>query len=356
MHLFANPRRWRAAIAASLMALIVACGGGGGSSSGGTANNAYGITATGPGVLSVSPLDTATLVYATPLGKLAPPAHVLPTDHVYLYFVDPWSSQQQAADCSARPVYAAGSGVVSFSVVTEAQGDTKVMVQMTQTFMYYYDHVLLLPNVKVGTRVAAGEQIATTTGRCPSMDLGVIDLEVSPPGYLNPVRYGDYGAHVASPYKYFSESLRTLYRSRVRLFEGVPADRDGRVDWGVRGRLVGDWFHASLGTQASASGPDAWVKSVAFAYDWFDGAPRISIGGTIATAGVLAIAAGDPDPAAVSVGSGLVAYQGTPKLGGISTGWLLAQMLADDRIKLEYFAGATSRPTAFTTAAQEYLR
>jgi hypothetical protein len=142
----------------------------------------------------------------------------------------------------------------------------------------------------------------------------------------------------------------------VRLFEGVPADKDGRVDWGVRGRLVGDWFHASLGSQASAGTPDAWPKSVAFAYDWFDGAPRISIGGVIAMAGVLAIAAGDPDPAAVNVASGLVAYQGTRKLGGIGSGWLLAQMLAEDRIKLEFFPGATSRPAAFTAAAQEYLR
>ena len=89
MHLFAKLRRWRAGIATSLASLVVACGGGGGSGNSGTTNNPYGITATGAGVLSVSPLDTATLVYATTMGKMAPPAHVLPTDHVYLYFVDP---------------------------------------------------------------------------------------------------------------------------------------------------------------------------------------------------------------------------------------------------------------------------
>lgn len=182
---------------------------------------------------------------------------MLPADHVYLYFVDPWSSQQQSADCSARPVYAAGSGVVTFTLVTEAAGDTMVMVQMTLTFMYCYDHVLLLPHVKVGTRVAAGEQIATTTGRCPSMDLGVIDLEVSPPGYVNPARYGELGVHVASPYECFSEPLRTLYRSRVRLFEGVPADKDGRVEGRARApdRQLVPCLHAR---QASASGLDAW--------------------------------------------------------------------------------------------------
>ena len=81
-----------------LAALAVAsCGGDSGST--GPSNNPYGLTASGPGVLSVTPLDTSTLFAATPLGALAPPGHVLPTDHIYLYFVDPWTGQQQFNDC-----------------------------------------------------------------------------------------------------------------------------------------------------------------------------------------------------------------------------------------------------------------
>ncbi len=349
---------------------LVSCGGGGGGgcTSCGSDSGPPGITSTGPGVLSVSPLATSTLVWATPLGNLGPPNHVLPTDHVYLYFVDPWNGDASHNECSARPVYAAGAGVVTFVLQTEARGDTKVMVQMTKTFMYYYDHVLLLPSIKVGSKVNAGDQIATTAG-CPSMDLGVIDLDVNPAGFLNPARYGDFGAHPASPYKYMSEPLRSLYRSRVRVFEGVPADPDGRVDWGIRGRLAGDWFHSSLANAPSSviTSSEGWAKSLSFAYDWYDGAPRISVGGTIAAAGLLSLTnkfpapgtpptPAPPDPATISVASGLVAYQGFPLLGQIGEGWMLVQMTADDRIRVEYVKGASARPLAFSAAAQDYVR
>ena len=345
-------------IAGVLLLALAACGGGG-SVAPDNQGNPYGITATGPGVLSVSPLDTSTLIAATPLGMLAPPGHVLPTDHVYLYFVDAWGGQQQNNDCRARPIRAAGSGVVTFVLQTEAQGDLKVNVQMTKTFHYYYDHVLLKAGIGVGSHVNAGDTIGTTTGRCPSMDLGVIDYDVTPAGFVNPSRYGDFGVHAVSPYPYFSEPLRSWLYARVRMYEGVPANKDGRIDWGVRGKLVGDWFHQSIATAGSSvtMGPAGWPKTLAFAYDWFASTqPRISIGGTIAEAGVLRIPSTDPDPTTVSVASGLVAYQGTPVMGRISAGWLLVQMVADDRLRAEYFAGATTRPSAFTAAVQEYVR
>jgi hypothetical protein len=334
---------------------LQACGGGGGGGSGSPNNSVPdGVVGTGPGILSASPLDLSTLVAATPLGMLAPPGHVLPTDHVYLSFVDstlPPSSQ----DCTARNVYAAGGGVVSFVLQTEAAGDTKVMVQMTKTFYYYYDHVLLLPGVKVGSKVSAGERIATTTGRCPSMDLGVYDLDVNPPGFLNPTRYGELGAHPASPYKYFTEPLRTSYYAKVRLREGIPIDKDGRLDWGAKGRLSGDWFHTSLPANANSAGPDGWPKTVSFAYDWLDQSPKISIGGTIASPLVLSISKTDLDPTLVMPASGVQAYRDTPSGPQNRAGWVLVQMLANDRIKIEYFTGEI-RPIAFTAAAQEFIR
>ncbi|MEP6622679.1 MAG: hypothetical protein ABJE47_25380, partial [bacterium] len=81
-----------------LLPALAACGGdsAGTGPSNNSNNNPYGITATGPGVLSVTPLDTSTLFAGTPLGNMAPPGHVLPTDHVYLYFVDAWGGQQQS--------------------------------------------------------------------------------------------------------------------------------------------------------------------------------------------------------------------------------------------------------------------
>ena len=347
---------------ALIFSVFAACSGGGGGDGNSSGNNynPWGLTTTGPGVLSVSPLDTSTLVYATPLGKLSPPGHVLATDHVYLSYVDPWNTPVQQQDCRPRPIYAAGAGVVYFIMQTETAGDTKVMIQMTKTFWYFYDHVFLLPNIKEGTRVLAGEQIGTTTGRCPSIDLGVYDLDVTLPGLIKPERYGDMGAHAVSPYKYFTSALQAEYYSKVRLFQGVPVDKDGKIDYGVRGRLAGDWFHSSIANASSSvtMGPEGWGKTVSFAKDWFDGKPRISIGGTITTPGVVAIDAGAPDPATVGGAQGLVVYETStiPDGGRIEAGWLLVQMTADDEIKIEYFAGAQPPPTGFTTAAQKFVR
>jgi hypothetical protein len=341
-----------------LLAACAACGGGAHDiTSAGDNYNPYGLVTTGPGLLTVSPIDTSQVIAASPLGSLAPPGHVLPTDHVYISFVDPWNGNQFANDCSKRPIRAAGAGVVDFILATEARGDTKVDVQMTKTFHYYYDHVLLLPWVKLGTHVAAGDTIGTTTGFCPSFDLGVWDTDVTPPHYVNTARYAGQTLHVVSPYKYMSAELQQLYYSRSRLFEGVPIDKDGRTDFGVPGHLAGDWFHSSLPIDAGVNGgPDGWPRSIAFAYYWYDRSPRVSIGGTIAPPGLAKIGPTDPDFAAVDPSSGVVAYQLTATQGALGNGWLLVQMTASDKIRIEFFAGATTRPAAFTASAQDYLR
>lgn len=357
IHVGARRRAVRTLVATGVLFLLPSCGDGSDNSAPRDGSNPYNLTETGPAVLSVTPLDTATIFAITPLGSIAPVGHVLPTDHVYISFVDPWNGQQQLNDCRARPVRAAGTGVVTFVLVTEAQGDTKLDVQMTKTFHYYYDHVLLRSGIAVGSRVTAGDTIGTTTGRCPSMDLGVYDLGMTAPGLVNTRRYAGSSLHVLPPLRYFNEPLRAFLYSRVRLFEGVPADKDGRTDWGVSGTLAGDWFHSSLANDSASviGGPSGWPKSISFAYEWFAHAPRISIGGTIGTPGVLRIADTDPDFAAVRVASGMVVYQGTPVLGGITAGWVAVQMFGDARIRIEYVPGAV-KPTAFSSAAQEFVR
>lgn len=358
MYLCPAPRsrglRVRSLVFAGLATLVVACGSGN-KMTGPSSDNPYNL-GSGRAVLTASPIDPASVFATSPLGKLGPPDHTLPTDHVYITFVDAFGGNQNNNDCvTRRPIYAAGSGVVTFVLATEARGDTKVDVQMTTSFHYYYDHVLLLPGIARGTTVTAGQQIATTAG-CPSFDIGAYDSNVILSGLVNPARYGPSTRYAVSPYLYFSDSLRALYISRSRVFEGVPINPDGRTDYGVAGRLVGDWFHSSLPVDTNSSGSSTgWVKSIAFAYDWYNGTPRISVGGTISPPFMGSIGAGDPDPATVSVSSGLVMYQ--VKLQGAfeTYGWLLVQMTAADRIRVEFFAGP-SRPAAFTSGAQEYVR
>ena len=51
-----------------------------------------------------------------------------------------------------------------------------------------------------------------------------------------------------------------------------------------------------------------------------------------------------------------MAYACTSPSGRRASSWLLVQVLAGDRIRVEYFAGATTAPAAFRAAGQEYVR
>ncbi len=69
---------------------------------------------------------------------------------------------------------------------------------------------------------------------------------------------------------------------------------------------------------------------------------RISVGGTLAPAGLYQPDEGSPDPAQVSPASGRINYRVRFYSDGrTNTASILVQMLANDRIKVEYFPDAT---------------
>ena len=310
------------------------------------------ITASGPGVFTFAPFDTAQISRISPLGQLGPPGHVLPTDHIYIHFVNS-TGNQSTNDCARRPVYAVGDGVVNF-MLQPVGTDWKVGVQMTRTFMYYFDHIYPNPGTVVGTVVTAGQQIGTTNGFCPSIDLGVIDLDVTLGGLLTPERYGA-TVHTGSPLKYFTEPVRSALYRRIDRAASDP-NRDGRIDYGIRGSLIGDWFLPTLPKTAESTGANGWAKSLAFVYDNVNPSTiRVSIGGTLPI-GLWAVEGNAPDPATVNVATGKVMYKLIPYGGAAQPGMLAVQMIADDRIRIEVFIGSVDPNPAFTSNALEYVR
>ena len=310
------------------------------------------ITTTGPGTFTFAPFDTAQISAISPLGQLGPPGHVLPTDHMYIHFVNPLGNPM-GNDCSKRPVYAIGSGVVNF-MIQGPEADWKLSVQMTKTFMYYFEHIYPMPGTVVGTAITAGQQIGTTNGFCPSIDLGVIDLDVQLPGILTPERYGA-TAHTGPPLKYFTEPLRSALYRRVMRAASDPI-RDGKIDYGMRGRLVGDWFLSTLAKTVQSTGPTGWSQSLAFVYDNVNPSIiRVSIGGTLPI-GLWSVEGNTPDPAHVSVSTGKVVYKLLPYGGSAVPAMLAVQVIAEDQIRIEVFVGSTNPNPSFTTAALEYVR
>lgn len=291
----------------------------------------------------------------TPLGHIQPVGHVLPTDHVYFYPTNIDAPGTQ--DTVTRTVVAPGDGVVTWMLLVEsARPDWKVMFRMTSTFYYYLDHVLPVASLKPGSVVHAGDVIGTTPPGA-TLDLGAYDMATTLPGFIVPARYPDQSLRCVSPFRYFVEPLRSQLYARIRRVPSAP-DRDGRIDFDVPGRLVGNWFHESVPRSTEASGPSGWPKSLAFARDYNDPAEvRISIGGTIATPGVWTIPADAPRPEEVSKATGRVAYRllFTRDLRAM-WGLLLVEMDADDRIRVQVFEGDPGPGATFDGRAQVYVR
>ncbi|HUP88286.1 MAG TPA: hypothetical protein VM100_03000 [Longimicrobiales bacterium] len=304
----------------------------------------------GVGQLSFAPVDSIGEI--VPLGHIAPFSHTLPTDHIYFYYR---KTRGVRCPCSAAPaqqVRAPGPGTV-IHILHPSGNDDKVTVQMTKTTYYYLDHVLLLPNVVVGTKITAGQIIANTPPNALSLDLGYINYDFSQQ-FVAPVRYGPFTVHADAPLKYYAEPVRSKLYSLV-LRPAGETELDGRINFDVAGRLAGNWFHETLAnTEGSAGTQDGWIKSLTFAYDEYDPKlPRVAWGGVIGPANQYAFELTDPRPADVTPASGVVHYHlyTLDSITGFKSpaGELVVQMISADQIKVEL-------GSQFTTNAQIYKR
>jgi hypothetical protein len=334
----------------SALATVVACGSRNPNS---PSSQQVGANANFEAVFSVPPVDLSQVRTITPLGHIQPPGHVLPTDHVYFYQVDIDQPYQPAA--AVLQVVAPASGIVDFMLTIPPINDVKIQFRVNQRFSYYLDHVFPIAGIKVGSEVLAGQAVGTT-GPGASLDLGAYDRAVTLSGFISPGRYPDQTLHCVSPWQYFAEPIRSQIYSRVRRVPTAP-DRDGRIDYDVPGRLVGSWFHESV-TGIETSGPNGWPKSIAFAYDYKDPSlVRISIGGTMAAAGIWTIEPAAPRPESVSVSSGKVSYRLMyTESTTVQSGLMLVQMLDDLHLKIEVWEGSQADTAEFDSRALIYRR
>ncbi|MBL8980860.1 MAG: hypothetical protein JNL26_01675 [Gemmatimonadetes bacterium] len=332
-----------------LILTLLACGGG----HGGTVPSRIEPPSDGVAAFTVPPVDLSRIAIITPLGSLNPPGHTLPTDHVYLY---QWNFDTNAGPrpTDMLPVVAPATGRVRF-IMQEDGGDAKVTLICTEDFEYYLDHLVPIPGLAVGQVIRAGEPIGTTPPGA-TLDLGATDRRVSHTGFLNPARYPEPTLHYVSPWQYFVEPLRSQILARLRRHPSAT-DREGRIDFGVRGTLAGDWYEASLPADQTSAGRAGWPRTLAFVQDYYDPRlVRISIGGTIAPAGVWGIPANAPHPSTVTMASGAVAYPLTYQFGDTQYGILLAQLIAEDRIKVQVFVGRQGTEATFDAGAFTYVR
>ncbi len=318
-----------------LMAFAHGCGGGAPTAPTPTSSAALPATL----VFTAAPIDPSQITGITPLGNLNPPDHTLPTNHIYL-----------GRPTAGIDVLAPAGGVVQ---VATRGADDALLVNAAAGASYNIAHVILDPAIAAGTPLTAGQHLGVTSGRSNALDLGVLNQAVTL-FFVRPERYSQGTIHADSPLRYFEEPLRTALYGKVS--RNGP-DKDGRIDFDVAGRLSGNWFLEGLpaeGTENVENGP----KHLAFVRDAEEPSRvRISIGGSLSMHGAFYVADDAMDPAIVSPATGLVAYRLwiDPLRIGPGVGMLLVQMVAEDRIRIETFAG-TPVATSLTDDSLVYVR
>lgn len=336
-------RRGVTVVAVLLAVTMSACGGGGSSLTSPTGSTPTATTPGGPLVFRASPIDLAAIRWITPLGNLNPPAHALPTDHIYFYFANPDAGEQPEARRTS--FFAPADGTITDVFTSATIPDVKVFVRVSATTSYYIDHLIPDAPITRGMTLTAGQRLGTS-GSAYGIDLGVVNSSLTL-GFVNPLRYTNSDSlHADAPLKYYEEPLKsTLYA----MVQRIGSERDGRIDFDVAGRLSGNWF-SEFGS-----------FPLAFVYDTYDPSQvRLSIIG-LAQTGVFAIGAAEPLPRDVSVATGPVRYTLTRAItgprppSGPPMGRLLVQMSSDQRIRAEVFP-PTASADAFTSAATNFIR
>ncbi|MBK7091155.1 MAG: hypothetical protein IPH59_05465 [bacterium] len=305
---------------------------------------------TDPAIFTVSPVAIDKITDLEPLGAMNPSGHTIPTDHVYFY--TSWTyGQQPIYPAEILPVYAPGSGVVTWILQGDGRdADAKIMLRMNKWVLYYLDHVVLDSAIKVGSIVTAGQIIGESRGI--AIDLGVVNEQAALTGFVNPLRYGWQTLYTDSPYKYFSEPLRSQLYAMVRR---NAVDKDGKIDYDVPGTLIGNWFHESVEVAESMM-PPAWPKHLAFCPDSNEPEEmRISIGGTVSTPGKFKPSPTDPAFTDVTLQSGRVVYHLNYTEFGYF-GIMLVQLLDSLHLKVEVFPNSTDLNQQFTDNAKVYSR
>jgi hypothetical protein len=325
--------------------VLIACS----KNNGGGNNNAY----TGPNepaVFNYSPIEVQKISFLLSLGWIQPVGHTIPTDHVYFWYSNPNNN-------TLLPVKALTNGKIEKILLVPVNGiqECKAWFRVNEKFSYYLDHIVLDPSMKEGSTVTAG-QVIGTTGYGQSIDLGAIDENITLTGYANPKRYFGEEINCGKPFTYFNDTLKTkLYP----LVDREGADKDGRIDIDIPGRLTGNWFLD--GPVFYTDGPNGWDKELSFAFDiQHPSVVLVSIGGTIGMTGKWTIAPNAPLPSQVSVSNGKVAYS-LYSAGGIQAdpnqrGLMIVQMTDDTHIKVEVFPNVTSKDSSFSSNAKIYAR
>lgn len=345
-------------------------------------------------------IDPRSLKAIWPLGKTIN-SHVTPIDHQYYI---PTDEVRQAPAVIRMPADGVLFGIGSI----DASGEDPTLlpsqrIRYSMALAFSCNQSLSIgymtevaPNLRpyishtdpskpyplINVPAKAGQELGTFGG---NTDILFIDTTSKLAGFIDD---GDYIDENWKPYShsmtdYYSQPLRDQYNAKsLRKVEPFG----GKIDYDQPGKLVGNWYKQGILPHYMQEREKYWENELAIFYDFIDPTQiRIMIG-PLATdrAGALGfdVVGNAPDPATVSVGSGLVKYslvnytyadennQPVDNIDNLdaghrwhvqneTSGWgvALVQMIEDRKIRFEVFPGTTAdQVSGFTERAQIYER
>jgi hypothetical protein len=377
---------FRVLITGLCLLLIEACGGGGGGSDSDGNNNGGDSP---PAVdtqfpsFDYPPVDLSKIEFILPLGGMIG-NHVTPIDHQYYVSADFGGAETIVID-----VYSPADGmVISIQHMGNFDNDDyRLVVDHSETIQSIYIHVDTLSdklathaptngqyvNTEIG--VTAGEILGSYTG---SVDYNLVDYGITLSGFINPDSYRvePWKIHTPDPFDYFNDRIRqTLLAKSLRSTEPVG----GKIDHDRDGCLVGNWFLENTNGYAGLDPSNYWLGHVSFSYDYIVPNHIIaSFGDYAGEQRQFGVLGNSPDPADITVSSGLVKYdlvsyeyiddgvpwdrksftQGlTMENYSFIDAVVLLQLVETRRLKIEIFYGHTSSDVSgFTDDALFYNR
>lgn len=284
------------------------------------------------------------------------------------------------------------------SVNVPSSDEYRIVISSSCSFLTYVDLVTSLDtSVKsklparwsprssggVDIPVAQRQVIGHIGGQ--TLDFAVWDLSQRPlAGLTVRVAYDNAEAwkvFTSPPSRYFAAGVKA---AAVAKYVRIAAPIDGKIDYDQNGKLIGTWF--KKGTNGYSGGTSGgregyWAGHLAIAPNFVDPSVYVVSLGSYAGAGdaqQFGIAGNAPDPATVSVATGLVKFElvqqeirtadGDIWQGQLATGLhavnnsfvsgvVLLQLLAPHELKVEVFPGKTAAEvSAFDSNASIYTR
>ncbi len=372
--------------------------------------------------LQSSPMDISEISQIVPMGRMQS-SHVTPTDHTYfrLNQTAEFNAQAQAV-VEGGPVlpwdpqldvFSPADGLLSeigtfpFNTVSGFSGevgDYRLIIWHSCTLVSIFIHLSELSQdilditgeIKSGDHWfshVSGQPVRLTSGQVigkvgyHGFDYSLHDTKVLLTGFAVPEHYEgeSWKVHTVDPFDYFADPVAGQLLDKVPRTE---EPRGGKIDYDIDGRLVGNWFLDGTVDYAGRVDPAAcegylcnyWSGHLAIAYDHIDPSQiRISIGRETGIdselcrgcLGVYAVRSGSPDPAQVSVATGLVKYEllatdfidrvdgqvRTKALEDAPLGVFLVELTDDRTIRTEVIPGASpDHVSGFSDAALIYRR